>query len=242
MSEKRTGERRETDVNIQGYQKVTLLDYPGKVGCTVFTGGCNLRCPFCHNGGLVRTPAAYPNAEGEVLDYLSSRRGILEGVCITGGEPLLQPDLVAFIQKIKDMGYGVKLDTNGALPVRLKKVLDTGLVDYVAMDLKSSPEGYPLATGCEVEFATFAESMEVIRESGVAFEFRTTAVKGIHTVADFEAMAKLVGNDPYFVQSFADSGNLLTQGWSAFSYEETEAIMAAVHAHAPQALLRGGSK
>ena len=226
-------------MNIQGYQKVTLLDYPGKVACTLFTGGCNLRCPFCHNGGLVRTPAEHPNAEVEVMDYLTKRVGILDGVCITGGEPLLQPDLAAFMQRLKDLGYAIKLDTNGALPARLKSILATGLVDYVAMDVKSSPEGYPKATGCDVNFATFAESMEVIRASGVSFEFRTTAVKGIHTPEDFEAIAQMIGDVPYFIQTFTDSGNLLTNGWTAFSEEETQAILAAVRIHTPRAAKRG---
>lgn len=226
-------------MNIQGYQKVTLLDFPGKVAATLFTGGCNLRCPFCHNGGLVKTPAAYPNALDEVLAYLQSRRGILEGVCITGGEPLLQPDLVSFIQKVKEMGYAVKLDTNGALPVRLQAVLDTGLVDYVAMDIKSSPTGYAKATGCDVDFDTFARSMEIIQNSGIPFEFRTTAVKGLHTVGDFAAIAEIIGDVPYFIQKFVDSGNLLSDGWTAFSYQETEDILAAVRLHTPRAALRG---
>lgn len=226
-------------MNIQGYQKVTLLDFPGKVAATLFTGGCNLRCPFCHNGGLVKTPIAYPNALDEVLAYLQSRRGILEGVCITGGEPLLQPDLVSFIQKVKEMGYAVKLDTNGALPVRLQAVLDTGLVDYVAMDIKSSPTGYAKTTGCDVDFATFARSMEIIRSSGIPFEFRTTAVKGLHTVEDFAAIAEIIGDVPYFIQKFVDSGNLLSDGWAAFSYQETEDILAAVRLHTPRAALRG---
>ena len=128
-------------MNIQGYQKLTLLDYPGKVACTVFTGGCNLRCPFCHNGDLVSHPMGYPNACDEVADYLARRRGLLDGVCVTGGEPLLQPDLKEFLKQLKAWGYPVKLDTNGTLPLRLREILKTGLVDYVAMDIKSSPAG-----------------------------------------------------------------------------------------------------
>ncbi len=226
-------------MNIQGYQKVTLLDYPGRVACTLFTGGCNLRCPFCHNGGLVRTPAALPNVTDELLDYLSKRRGVLDGVCITGGEPLLQPDLVQLLQKLKDMGYAVKLDTNGTLPSRLKAVLGTGFVDYVAMDIKSSPAGYAKAIGCEMDFAPFEESMHILCTSGVDFEFRTTAVKGIHTPDDFAAIAEMIGDMPYFIQKFVDSGNLLSSGWSAFSDDEMQAILARVRVHTPRAALRG---
>ena len=134
-------------MNVQGYQKLTLLDFPGRVAATVFTGGCNLRCPFCHNAGLVETPFSSANSEGELLSYLASRRRLLEGVCVTGGEPLLQPDLPAFLQKVKDMGYAVKLDTNGSLPDRLRAILETGLVDYVAMDVKNSEARYGETAG-----------------------------------------------------------------------------------------------
>lgn len=226
-------------MNIQGYQKVTLLDFPGRVACTVFTGGCNLRCPFCHNAGLVREPSAHPNAEAEVLDYLAKRRGILDGICLTGGEPLLHPDVTDFIANVKAMGFAVKLDTNGSLPARLSAVLDTGLVDYVAMDVKSSPDGYKKAIGCGMDFAPFAESMAVIQSSGVDFEFRTTAVKGIHTMEDFEVIAAMIGDKPYFVQKFTDSGHLLSTGWAPFTDDEMHAILRAVRVHTPRAALRG---
>ncbi|MBQ7347194.1 MAG: anaerobic ribonucleoside-triphosphate reductase activating protein [Clostridia bacterium] len=227
-------------MNVQGYQKLTLLDFPGKVACTVFTGGCNLRCPFCHNADLVRHPAAYGSAEGEVLEYLSRRQGLIDGVCVTGGEPLLQPDLTAFLQKVKDMGYLVKLDTNGALPKRLAEVLGTGLIDYVAMDVKSSPQGYAKAVGCDVDVAVFDESIRHIQNSGIAHEFRTTAVKGIHTVADFFEIGQWLGNDElYFIQCFQDSGNLLGECCQAFSTAETEEILAAAKAFLPRASVRG---
>ena len=227
-------------MNIQGYQKMTLLDFPGRVACTVFTGGCNLRCPFCHNAGLVRTPLASKNMEAEVLDYLARRRGILDGVCITGGEPLLQPDLVNFIARIKEMGYLVKLDTNGSLPERLAALLQTGMVDYVAMDVKSSPSGYAAATGTDIDPAPFVRSVELIRKSGVAHEFRTTAVKGIHTPADFAEIGKWLGGDaPYFIQCFKDSGNLLGEGCQAFDAEETAALLDAVSPYIPKAQIRG---
>lgn len=202
---------------------MTLLDYPERTACTVFTGGCNLRCPYCHNADLVRRPMEKRSAEAEVLEYLSARRRLLDGVCITGGEPLLQPDLLDFIGRVKEMGYAVKLDTNGRLPERLDRVLRSGLVDYVAMDLKHQPARYAEAVGCEVDTEHFLRSIRILEEGAVAHEFRTTAVKGIHEPRDFEVMAKLISPEtPYFIQCFRDSGNLLGQGCGAFSEEEIE--------------------
>ena len=226
-------------MNIQGYQRLTLLDFPGKVACTVFTGGCNLRCPFCHNGGLVRTPNAFPEAEAEVLAYLQKRKGLLDAVCISGGEPLLQVDLAAFIAKVKEMGYLVKLDTNGALPQRLLPLLEGRLPDYVAMDVKSSPAGYSAATGTTLDFAPFAQSIRAIRESGIPHEFRTTVVKGIHTVEDLIAISQLLGDEPYFLQGFVRSDDLLGEGNEAFSKEEMQSFLDAVRIRTPRAALRG---
>lgn len=225
--------------NIQGFQKLTLLDYPAHIACTVFTGGCNLRCPFCHNAGLVRNPIAEKNLCDEVLQYLESRQGVLEGVCVTGGEPLLQPDLKDFLGKVKELGYSIKLDTNGSLPKKLQSILKLGLVDYVAMDIKSSPTGYSLASGSEVEFSTFLESIGIIRQSGVEYEFRTTAVKGIHKLSDFIEIAKILEpHEKYFIQGFIDSGNLLSGG-EALSNEEMQEIIAEVQKKLPKASLRG---
>lgn len=226
-------------MNLQGFQKVTLLDYPGLVACTVFSGGCNLRCPFCHNAGLVRTPMAEANAYDTVMEYLTARRGILQGVCVTGGEPLLQPDLPIFLRQLKDMGYRVKLDTNGALPKKLAAALETGCIDYVAMDIKHAPDSYSKATDCDLGFAPFEESIRIIKDSGLPYEFRTTAVKGIHKIEDFETIAAYLGDEPYFIQKFVDSGNLLGQGCSAFSYEEMQLILSAARNHSPRAALRG---
>ncbi|MBR2020672.1 MAG: anaerobic ribonucleoside-triphosphate reductase activating protein [Clostridia bacterium] len=227
-------------MNVQGYQKLTLLDYPGRVACTVFTGGCNLRCPFCHNAGLVQTPVAYGSAEGEVLDYLSKRKGILDGVCITGGEPLLQPDLADFVGRVKEMGFLVKLDTNGTMPGRLGDLLSTGLIDYVAMDVKSSPEGYARAVGAEIDVQAIEESMRYIQGSGVAHEFRTTAVKGIHTAEDFAAIGKWIGRDEaYFIQGFVASDHILGNGCAAFDADEMQALLKAVLLELPRAALRG---
>ncbi len=229
-------------MNIQGYQKLSLLDYPEKTACTVFTGGCNLRCPFCHNASLVRTPFEVPSKETEVLEYLSRRRGLLDGVCVTGGEPLLQPDLAEFTAKLKSMGYLVKLDTNGTLPERLRALLATGTVDYVAMDVKNSLAGYHAAVGCETDTQKIVESIGLIQSSGITHEFRTTAVKGIHTPSDMESIARLIGpRSPYFIQGFVDSGNLLGTGCSAFSDTEREQLLSSAKKHNPLSRLRGST-
>ena len=226
-------------MNVQGFQKVTLLDFPGRVACTVFLGGCNLRCPFCHNAGLVRTPMAEADAYPSLMDYLNKRKGVLEGVCITGGEPLLHPDLPDLLHTVKSLGYAVKLDTNGSLPKQLSKALDTGCVDYVAMDIKHAPDLYPKATGCDLDFAAFEESISLLRASGIPYEFRTTAVKGIHEIKGFEAIAAYLGDEAYFIQKFVDSGNILSTGCSAFSYGEMQEILSVARNHTPRAALRG---
>ncbi len=227
-------------MNIQGFQKLTLLDFPTHTACTVFTGGCNLRCPFCHNAALVRTPSAPTITEDDVFTYLERRRGVLDGVCVTGGEPLLQSDLLPFLLKVKEKGFLVKLDTNGMLPKRLAPLLTAKAVDYVAMDVKSSPEGYAAATGGVGDITPFEESMALLRNSGIPYEFRTTAVKGLHTLADFEAIGRwLQPNDPYFIQQFVDSGELLGDGCAAFSQAEMQEILSAVQQSLPAASLRG---
>ena len=227
-------------MNVQGYHKITLLDFPGKVACTVFTGGCNLRCPFCHNAGLVKTPWEFPSVEEEVLTYLNARKSILKGVCITGGEPLLQPDLTAFIQKVKALGLAVKLDTNGGLPQKLKELLSLGVIDYVAMDIKAAPQNYERAAGISVNESAFLESIRLIKESGVPHEFRTTAVKGLHGEEEFTEIAKLVENSPYYLQKFTDSGNLLEgEGFTAFTDSEMQSILDKVLSVAPNTCARG---
>lgn len=227
-------------MNIQGYQKLTLLDFPGKVACTVFTGGCNLRCPFCHNASLVLSPREGENKEEEVLSYLLARKGILEGVCITGGEPILQPDLASFVEKVKRMGYAVKLDTNGSDPVALSALLEKGGIDYIAMDMKSSPENYTKAIGKEIPFDRFFESVSVIRSSKIPYEFRTTVVKGIHTEEDMEGIGRFLGKEEkYFLQGFVDSGNLLGKGYEAFSAKEMSDFLKVIRKYNPGAQLRG---
>ena len=227
-------------MNIQGFQSLTLLDFPGKVACTVFCGGCNLRCPFCHNASLVLFPREAENKEAEVLEYLAKRKGILEGVCITGGEALLQPDLGEFIAKVKQMGFAVKLDTNGSDPKKLANILAEQKPDYIAMDIKSAPETYFLATGKEMDFELFSKSVELIQNSGIPYEFRTTFVKGIHTKSDAEGIGKfLAGSSPYFLQNFVDSGNLIGSGYESFSDEEMGELLSILKKYLPQAQIRG---
>jgi pyruvate formate lyase activating enzyme len=223
-------------------QKLTLLDYPEKMACTVFTGGCNFRCPFCHNASLVLQPGrdgVIP--EQEVFDLLEKRRGVLDGVCVTGGEPLLQPDLAAFLEKIHQMGFLVKLDTNGASPEALAALLEAGLADYVAMDLKSSRETYGKVIGVPgYDPAPVEKSVALLLRGGVPYEFRTTAVRGLHTKADFAAMADwIAGAEHYYLQGFVDSGELIGSGLAAFSADEMRELLGIVRAKVPSAALRG---
>ena len=210
-------------MNFNGFQKLTLLDYPGKVACTLFTAGCNLRCPFCHNASLV-THIDNMNIykKEEILSYLKKRQGILEGVCISGGEPLLQPDIEEFICEVKELGYKVKLDTNGFYPDKLISLVNKGLIDYVAVDFKNTYKKYPLTTGIEnIDVSPFKKTVEFLLSGKVDYEFRTTLVKGIHETQDIVEIAKTIKGAPrYFLQSFVDSGDLITDGLCAISPED----------------------
>lgn len=201
---------------FSGFQKLTLLDFPGTVACTLFTQGCNFRCPFCHNASLVTASALSEYSEKEVLDFLGKRRGILEGVCITGGEPLLCPTLPDFIARVRRLGYKVKLDTNGSFPEALKKLLDKGMLDYVAMDIKNSFEKYPLTAGWEkVSVPDIEKSIDLLMNGTVPYEFRTTVCAELHTPEDITAIAERIrGAERYFLQNFVDSGDVLTPGLS----------------------------
>ncbi len=199
-------------MEIGGLQKLTLLDYPGKVSCTVFTKGCNFLCPFCHNAPLVNKLNDSDNfTEDEILAFLKKRQGILEGVCITGGEPLLHSSLKGFIKKVKALGYAVKLDTNGSFPAYLKELAKEKLIDYVAMDIKNSFEKYPLTSGCEnIDIRIIEESIDFLLQGTIPYEFRTTVAYPLHDVSDIEFIAKRIeGADKYFIQNFSDSGNII---------------------------------
>lgn len=197
---------------IQGFQKLTLLDYPGKMACTVFTSGCNLRCPFCHNSRLVINPSSESEfTVDEILEYLKKRRGILDGVAITGGEPLLHKDIDSFIEKVRELGFSVKLDTNGTFPERLKELVGRGLIDYVAMDIKNSPEGYPETVGIGgYDITNIKESIAFLLEGNVDYEFRTTVVRELHSVFSIESIGKMIeGAKRHYIQAFVDSGELI---------------------------------
>ncbi len=228
---------------IKGLQKLTLLDFPDRMACTVFTFGCNFRCPFCHNASLVLSDRADESVitDGEFFSFLSKRRGILEGVCITGGEPTLHPDLPDFIRRIKALGYAVKLDTNGYRPAVLKALVADGLLDYVAMDIKNSLPRYADTVGVHpFDPAPIAESAAFLMERRVPFEFRTTLVKGLHTPESVEDMgAWLAGGERFFLQTFEDSGDLLSDGLTGLDRAETEALLKVLCKYVPNAQIRG---
>ena len=203
---------------IHGFQKLTLLDYPEKVACIVFFGGCNFRCPYCHNASLVtHIDDGGAISEDEVFDYLNKRGKLLDGVCITGGEPLLRPDLRDFIVKIKSLGLSVKLDTNGTSPKKLKELVLDGLVDYVAMDIKNSKEKYALTAGIgNLSLDAVEESVAFLLGGHVDYEFRTTVTAKLHTPQDIGAIAQWIkGAKRYYLQNFTDSGDLISGGHSA---------------------------
>ena len=228
---------------IKGLQKLTLLDFPEKMACTLFSFGCNFRCPFCHNASLVLADRADDAVitEEEFFSFLQKRRGMLEGVCISGGEPTLQPDLPDFIRKVKELGYAVKLDTNGYRPAVLRALIDEGLLDYVAMDVKNSLSRYPETVGiARFDTAPIEESINLLMEGRVPFEFRTTLVKGLHTPESIAEMGKrLAGDERFFLQTFEDSGDLISDGLSGFDREETEALLAVLCNYVPNAQIRG---
>ncbi len=229
-------------MHIHGLQKLAMVDYPGKLGATVFTGGCDLRCPFCHNALLVTRLAETPEIPEEaVLDFLASRKGLLDGVVLTGGEPLLQPDAADFLRKVRALGFAVKLDTNGCHPAALADILDQGLADYVAMDVKNSPRRYGETVGVpDFDLAPVEESVRLLQRSAVDHEFRTTLVRELHSEADLDAIAAwLEGAPKYFLQNFVDSGNLIGQGYHGFSPEELRAFAERMRPHFGAVELRG---
>ncbi len=229
-------------MKLIGLQKMTVLDFPGRVACIVFTFGCNFRCPFCHNASLVLGEGESDITEDEFFSYLNKRKGILDGVCVTGGEPLLQKDIEEFLGKIKALGYEIKLDTNGMYPEKLKKIVNAGLVDYVAMDIKNSPEYYPATVGKdEIDFDKIKESADfLIREAGIDYEFRTTVVAEFHTESAFEEIGKLIkGAKEYYLQGFVDSGDLIGNNLTALPKSVMERMAERVKPYVEKVELRG---
>ncbi len=230
------------EMKIKGLQKLTLLDFPGKTACTVFLGGCNFRCPFCQNSELILPGAAdYEISEDEFFSLLKKRQGMLDGVCVTGGEPLVSIGVEDFIKRIKDMGYLVKLDTNGSFPDKMKKLIDMGLIDYVAMDIKNSPERYAETVGvANFDMQPIFESVDFLMSGNVEFEFRTTVVKELHTVEDMEKIGEwLKGDEKYYLQNFRDSEFVLRKGLTAHSKDSLHSLKAAAEKYMPNVQIRG---
>ena len=232
---------------IAGLQKMTLLDYPGKVACTVFLQGCNFRCPFCHNSDLLGKEGPEPISEETLLTFLKKRVGLLDGVCITGGEPTLQPGLKDLIGKIKELGFLVKLDTNGTRPDVMKELVQAGLVDYVAMDVKNSPENYGKTAGVpNMTLDRVEESIRFLLSGAVDYEFRTTVADELHDAEDFAAIGKWLQRlDPdhkaknFFLQPYVDRDSVLMAGFHTPSKEKTLSMAAALTPYVQKLEIRG---
>lgn len=228
-------------MTFDGLQKMTLLDFPGKIACTLFTHGCNFRCPFCHNPGLVVEGATAQYAEEDILSFLKTRQGLLDGVCITGGEPTLQKGLSSFIKRVRALGFAVKLDTNGALPDVLQALLDDGLLDYVAMDIKSSPKRYAEAVGIpHFDITPVQKSVALLEQSGVAHEFRTTVVKELHDEQAIQDIGDwLAGNAKYFLQQFQNDKPLIGENLTLHDPQTLEKYRKILLPRLPNTEIRG---
>ena len=230
-------------MQIAGLQKLTLLDYPGRVACTVFTPGCNFRCPFCHNAPLVLPERlGCDTTEDEVLAFLKKRVGILDGVAITGGEPLLHKDIGAFLEKVRALGFKIKLDTNGSFPDLLISLVRGGLIDRVAMDVKNEPALYGKTVGLErFDLAPVERSKDFLLSGEVEYEFRTTVVKGLHTKESLVGAARWIeGAREYYLQQFKDSGDVIAlEGLGAYDEKEMHALADAVRPIIPAVEVRG---
>lgn len=232
---------------ILGLNKTTLLDYPGHVAASLFTGGCNFRCPYCHNRDIVlQDKSLAPITEEEIFAFLEKRRNVLTGVCITGGEPTLHPGLPDLIRRIKALGYLVKLDTNGTSPRMLEGLIHAGLIDYCAMDIKNAPGKYKVTAGLEgssdaLNLAAVDESVQIlIHQQRIPCEFRTTVVKELHDEADLAAISRwIAGANAYFLQSYTDSGGVLCEGFHAHPEETLQSFLALCRQSVPNTFLRG---
>ena len=228
-------------MKIYGLQKMTLLDFPGHVACTVFLGGCDFRCPFCHNFELANASAEPIMDDTEVIKFLEKRKGLLDGVAITGGEPCLNRELPDFIQKIRSLGFAVKVDTNGYHPDMLAEILNNSIADYVAMDIKNSPEKYAATCGVKsIAMDKIKESISLLISSDIDYEFRTTAVEELHDVDDFRAIGTMIkGAKKYFIQCFTDRDTVPFGNLHAPSNEKLKEFAAAASEYIPNTELRG---
>ena len=228
-------------MRIKGLQKLTLLDFPGEIACTVFLGGCNFRCPFCHNASIVLPEREAENISTEsFFEFLDSRRGKLTGVCVSGGEPTVNSGLVDFLTEIKSRSLHIKLDTNGYSPKMLRELIDRGLVDYVAMDIKNSMDRYGETVGISgFDASPIAESAQLLMQGKVDFEFRTTVVRELHDGESIRAIGEwLAGQEKFYLQTFTDSGDLLSFGLSAYTDSEMESLAAILREYIPSAAVR----
>ena len=228
-------------MQIHGFNKTTLLDYPGIVAATVFTGSCNFRCPYCQNADLVLDPLSQPIVPTEdILSHLAKRKGITKGICITGGEPTLQKDLPDFIRQCKDLGLLVKLDTNGYRPEVLRALLKEKLLDYVAMDIKSSLARYTEVAGVKLDTALIKESVDMLISAGIDYEFRTTVVRELHDADVMEGIAGLIdGAGKYFLQGYVDSERVISPGFTAYSHKELENFLPIFEGRVKKTEIRG---
>ncbi|MBQ3817190.1 MAG: anaerobic ribonucleoside-triphosphate reductase activating protein [Clostridia bacterium] len=228
-------------MKLHGIQKMTLLDFPGCVSCTIFLGGCDFRCPFCHNFELIDGTMKPVLDEDELIDFLKSRKGLLEGVAITGGEPLMHQDLPKLIKRIRDTGYRVKLDTNGYHPDRLSEILDTGLVEYVAMDIKNSPEKYAITCGVDaIDLNLIKKSISLLMNSNIDYEFRTTVVNELHEEEDFIKIGEMIkGAKRYFLQRFTDRDSVPYGNLTAPSFDKMHKFAEISRKFVPNTELRG---
>lgn len=226
-------------MRICGLQKVTLLDFPQNIACTVFLGGCNLDCPFCYNSSLIKTDSKCIMSLDEFFNFLKSRVNILDGVAITGGEPLIHCDIESFILKIRDLGFKIKLDTNGTFPNQLRDLISKGLIDYVAMDIKNSYDKYELTVGKKIDIELIKESISILMNSGIDYEFRTTVVNEFHNVEDFKEIGKMIkGAKKYFLQNYQYQDSVRQKDLSSKSKEELIECLTVVKEYVSTASLR----
>ena len=231
-------------MNIAGLQKLTTSDFPGVLSCIVFTQGCNLKCPYCQNSELIpmlKEFKADSLTSDEVLEFLTKRKNVLEGVVISGGEPLLQPDIKHFICLAKEIGYKIKLDTNGTNPKLLKELIDEELIDYVAMDIKNDFDNYAKTIGVEnFDTSKISQSIEVLKNSKIDFEFRTTICKEFHNISTISNICELIGKEPkFFIQNFEDSSNVINHSLHGFTFEELQEIQKYYETRYPNFKVRG---
>lgn len=227
-------------MRISGFQKLTLLDFPGRISCIIFTQGCNYKCAYCQNSLLIPHSSEELIAEDEIFNYLELRKKVLDGVVISGGEPTIQSGLVEFIRKIKQLGLLVKLDTNGSNPALIKQLLEEKLVDYIAMDIKNDLSEYEIITKCNVSIDNIKKSIKIISNSVIEHEFRTTIIKNIHTLDKIFNICKIIGKDnPIYLQNFEQSENVLDKNLKSFSKDELKEIEKIIKDKYPNVEVRG---